>query len=246
MAPVTEPAWRRAGLVLCAHGIAGGPGAAARHAAAIARRGLFAEVRACALRGRPTPAEAIGAMAGAELHIVPFLMADGHLMRQVLPRALAELGGGRRIVLHRPVGDDPRLAALLEAKARTACARRGWRAADTALLLIGHGTPRAARSRASAEAQAARIAAAGRFALCEAAFLKDAPGVPETLARLDGRRCVAVGLFAEAGPHGSDDVRRLLAAAGDAVVYAGPVGPDPRMAEVILDHLRTAGALVAA
>lgn len=233
--------------MLCAHGVDDGPGAAARHAAAIARRGLFAEVRACALRGRPTPAEAVGAVAGAEVHVVPFLMADGYLTRELLPGALAGLGrDGRRIVVHRPVGGDPRLAALLAAKAGTACARRGWRAADTALLLIGHGTPRDPGSRASAEAQAARIAADGPFATAVAAFLEDAPGLPETLARLDGRRCVAVGLFADAGPHGSDDVRRLLAAGGDAVVYAGPIGPDPRMVDVILDHLRAAGTLVAA
>jgi sirohydrochlorin ferrochelatase len=53
---------------------------------------------------------------------------------------------------------------------------------------------------------------------------------------LGARHCVAVGLFVDAGEHGEEDIPALLAPAGERAVYAGPIGPDPLITELILDQ----------
>ena len=56
------------------------------------------------------------------------------------------------------------------------------------------------------------------------------------------RQRVAVGHFADAGPHGADDVAKLLAGLEGTVAYAGPVGCDPGLVDLILDRVRRVDA----
>ena len=72
-APVTERRIGDAALVLGAHGIRGGVGGADQHARRIAARGLFAEVHACALKGRPSLNEVVAAVHAPDLVFAPLL-----------------------------------------------------------------------------------------------------------------------------------------------------------------------------
>ena len=55
---------------------------------------------------------------------------------------------------------------------------------------------------------------------------------------LRAERCVAIGLFVDAGEHGEEDVPALL---GDRAAYAGPMGPDPLVTDLIsLDQVHAA------
>ena len=165
-----------------------------------------------------------------------------------------------------PVGLAPGLAALLARRVDETCRRHGLSPGDVSVLLVGHGTLKDPASAAAARRHAARLAAQGRFARVSAAFLDEPPYLVKAAARL-ARPAVVVGLFAEAGLHGGDDVPRLLGlgsrkpgqgspgerdtgeeATGEggagavigpeAVIYAGPIGPDPGMADLVLDRVR--------
>jgi sirohydrochlorin cobaltochelatase len=229
-----------AALVLCAHGIRGGVGSAAEHARRIAERNLLAEVRACALKGTPGLAEVVSAIAAPELVFMPVLMAEGYTLDAMRRKLRPAVPPSSRATLSRPVGVHPRMADAMAAKASALCAARGWRPEGTALLIVGHGTERHPDSGGTAYRHAAQIAAQGIFAEVATGFLDEPPRVPDALQRLRAERCVAVGLFVDAGEHGEEDVPELLAPAGDRAAYAGPIGPDPLVTDLILDQVHAA------
>ncbi len=244
-APVTNPARHGLGLLVCAHGVYGGPGIAARHVAAIRRLGLFADVRACCLKGQPNPASVVSHMTSAEIFVVPHFMAEGFALRELLPAALAGLSAdGRRVHLCRPVGANPRLSGLLSAAALRTCGERHWMPRETTLVVMGHGTLRNPASGATAIGHAGTIARANRFGSVEVAFLDQAPSLPTTLARLTTRQAVVVGFFADRGSHGEKDVPRLLAESPVSAAYAGPIGISSELPDLILDQLPAELALV--
>jgi sirohydrochlorin cobaltochelatase len=234
-APATE---RRgdAALVLCAHGIRGGVGGAAEHAARIAAGGLFAEVHACALKGKPGLREVVAAVRAPEVVFAPLLMAEGYTLQAMLRKLQGATDPPRPTTVCRPIGVHPRLADMIASRARALCATSGWQPAETALLIVGHGTERHPDSGATARRHAAQIAAREMFAEVATGFLDERPLVPEALDALRAPHCVAVGLFVDAGEHGEEDIPALLAPEGERAVYAGPIGPDPLVTELILDQ----------
>ncbi len=239
-APATERRLGNAALVLGAHGIRGGVGAAAEHAGRIAAQALFAEVHACALKGVPGLREVVAAVRAPELIFAPLLMAEGYTLQAMLRRLEATVDRGRRVTVCQPIGVHPRLADMVATRARALCATKGWRPGDTALLIVGHGTERHPDSGTTARWHAAQIAARGIFAEVATGFLDERPRVPEALDALRASHCVVVGLFVDAGEHGEEDIPALLAPAGERAVYAGPIGPDPLVTELLLDQAHAA------
>lgn len=78
----------------------------------------------------------------------------------------------------------------------------------------------------------------------EAAFVDvQPPVVADVVARLAeaGRRSVVVPLLLSAGYHVNVDVARAVSAVPGAVA-ADPLGPDPRLADLLVQRLREAGA----
>jgi sirohydrochlorin cobaltochelatase len=240
MAERQESGWSRSALVLCAHGIRGGPGSALDHADAIARRGLFAEVHACAHKGRPGLVETLARVKTPALFLLPLLMAEAYTLRAML-RKLEKLPaprGGLRVC--RPIGVHPRFADLIARRGEIACAKRGYLPAASALVIAAHGTTRDAGSGTTARAHAEAIRRSGGFAEVATAFLDEPPTLAQTLLSLGPRQCVVVGMFVDQGEHGEEDIPELLAPFDDRAVYAGPVGTDPAVIEFILDQVRAA------
>ena len=233
-APATDTA-----LVLCAHGTRGLAGAVSEHAAALGRETEFGEVGACALYGEPKLETWLDGLAAPKARLVPFMMAEGYTLDALKTRIAAHPKGGR-VEVGRAVGAHPALTATLADRARQACYDAGWTPAETAFLLVGHGTKRHAASTRTAEAHACRLAGFGLFAQVSTAYLDDDPQVGETVARLRASQVVAVGFFTDCGDHGKDDVPELLHAAGLPFRYAGPVGPLPAMRAVIVAQARAA------
>lgn len=230
-APATRPAANRAGLLIACHGVDGGPGIGLSHAAAIERRGLFAEVRVGCLKGRPSLVEAARGMRSQEIFLVPLLMAEGY----TLERALAGLPP--RLLVCRPVGANPRLADVLAAAARRSCHLRSWEPEQTTLLVMAHGTKRHPHSGATALRHVQALRRGGGFAAVGSAFLDQAPTLGQALAERTTDQVVVVGFFADRGTHGESDVRRLLAETGGATAYAGPVGTAAELPGLILDQV---------
>jgi sirohydrochlorin ferrochelatase len=218
-------------LILATHGIAGGPGAAAEHARAIRARGGWREVRVGCLKAEPSLAEAMKA-APAPVTVVPLLMSAGFI-HGAMRRRLHEIAPGGGWHLTAPVGASPRLADLVLARAEGLRRRLGWHPCETALLLVGHGTPRHAASAEHASAMARLLDDRG-FAAVGHALLDEPPLPAAAAAALPGSRVIAVGLFLDNGPHGDADVRATLADVDRPVAYAGAIGADPAMVPLIL------------
>jgi sirohydrochlorin cobaltochelatase len=241
MPPTTAaPDLTDAALLLCAHGRGesgeSGEGVPEAHAAALRQRRCFARVETCVLRGAPGIAEALAGIDVPRVFLVPLLMADGHTNRVLLPEMLAQAGAAaRRVTLCRPVGLSPALAPLAAAEVATLCAARGWRPAETAVVIAGHGTERHADSGASAGQLARRLAALGRFASVAAAFLEQAPSLEEVLRALRPQPAAVVGFFMDRGGHSVGDIPRLIAAIHPDAAYTGAIGAHPGFAEIVLD-----------
>lgn len=203
---------------------------AADHAAAIRRLGRHTEVRVGCLKAEP---ELAAGLAGAQppLTVVPLLMSDGYIL-DLVQRRLAELGVDGGCVAP-PVGQHPDLPALIRWLALATCARRGWTADGTSLLLIAHGTPRHRGSARHAEEQAQRLMDAG-FAAVAVAFLEEPPLPAEAVAALPDGPVVAAGLFIDNGPHGDADVQEALRPVAGRVAYTGAIGADPAFVPLIL------------
>ena len=218
-------------LILATHGIAGGPGAAATHARAIRHLGGWAQVRIGCLKATPSLAEAM-ADAPEPVTVVPLLMSEG-VIHGTLRRRLRELApdGGWRLTA--PIGTSPSLAGLVLSRALASSREQRWSTTATALLLIGHGTPRHHASAAHARTMAEALRGSA-FAAVGHALLEDAP-LPGTAAEaLPGDQVVAVGLFLDNGPHGDADVRIALAGLAKPVVYVGAIGADAGLVPLIL------------
>ena len=236
LAALKAPATEAGCLLLVSHGIEGRPGVAAAHATAIRAAGIFAEVRVACVKGEPGLADAL---AGAERPVtaVPLLMADGFIMQLLRSR----LAGTPGVELRRPVGTDPRVARLIEARAVASCTARGWTPAGSTLLLVAHGTDRHLESAATARRHARDLVAQTGFADVRTAFLDQASFLTQEVLHLARRPCVAVGLFVDDGPHGRDDVLAGLAEAGVPVAYTGAIGGDPAFADLIVAEARHGG-----
>lgn len=230
------PATDGAELVLLVHGVEGGPGVAARHAADPRLREAFAAVRVACLRGEPA-LETVLAAVRAPAVVVPLLLARGYIFdwaRERIARIRPDLP------VSAPVGVHPGCAALMREMAMEAAARAGFDPARSVLLLVGHGTPKHPETRTTLERHAARLALESGFARVETAWLECEPCLAAIVETLHGVPVVAVGFFVDAGPHGRDDVGAALAPLGGSVVYAGPVGLHPALPRLIGDVARDA------
>lgn len=174
------------------------------------------------------------------------LMSEGALNQDELPGRLHAAGAGGMTVLS-PLGTSPALLALALRRAVAAVEAAGGEATAHRLLLIAHGNAGDARGRATVEAAAAAARDAALFADVDIAFLEEAPSVSEALSGR-GPPVVAVGWFAAAGRHASEDVPRLLAAApgGDRVLWLGALGEDDTLPAVIADHVSASVAAAVA
>lgn len=206
-------------------------------AALLRRGGAFEEVACAFLSMPPAPADALAALRGDPVCVVPLFMSDGYFVRAV-ERALAagEGRGSRRLRQTRPIGLVPELTEVIERRALAACAEGGLEPGRCGLLVVAHGYTGSPASREAARFHTETLAAAGRFRWVDAAFLEEEPMIPDRLAARGGD-VVAVGLFAAPGGHAAEDVPEALAAdprGGERrVLYTGAIGADPAMAGVI-------------
>jgi sirohydrochlorin ferrochelatase len=207
-------------------------------AVALRRGGAFEAVTCAFLSMPPSPAEALAALRGDPVCIVPLFMSDGYFVRVALARALAAGGArdGRRLCQAGPIGLMPSLTEVIERRALGACAEAGLMPGRCGLLLVAHGFTGSAASREAAAFHAGTLAATGRFRWIDTAFLEEEPMIPDQLAAQAGDM-VVVGLFAAPGGHAAGDVPAALAAdprRGERrTLYTGAIGADPAVAGVI-------------
>lgn len=226
-------------MILCAHGGAGGCGAAERHAGRLRKTGRFENVAACCLHGMPNLAMAFTLARAPAVTVVPMLMADGYTCRTVLPEAVADVAReGVTVRITPPLGTSPGVGDIIARRALLACLDRGWQPARTALLVAGHGTTRDAQSGATAKSAADRLRAGGAFGDVRVGFLEQPPLLADVLTELQSKPCVVAGYFADAGDHATQDVPALIKGKNPNAVYMGPIGADPEITDVIVKLLQ--------
>jgi sirohydrochlorin cobaltochelatase len=222
-------------LILCAHGARGNPGIADSHARAIHALGLFADVRACCLNGTPTLTDALDHIADRPVVIVPTLMARGVTAQRLEEARRSESSQAPAIEIRGPVGEHPMIPALLAERARSACRTIEAAPSRTTLLLVAHGTPSDPSSARVVRSHATEIRVTEGFASVQCAFLDQTPTVAEEIAAAPPGPIVVIGFFADLGTHGDNDVKRLLRDDPRGAHYAGPIGTDPGIVELIID-----------
>jgi len=156
--------------------------------------------------------------------VVPLLLAAGYHVRVDIPHALPT---GVRVTP--PVGPDPLLAHLLLARLRKA----GLRAGDAVVLAAaGSSDPRAQDDVRSVAAHLGRLLGAPVLVGFASAAQPRVPAVVGSL-RAAGvpRILIAAYLLADGFFY-----RSLYATTADAVTE--PLGPDPRLADLVVDRYR--------
>jgi sirohydrochlorin cobaltochelatase len=128
------------------------------------------------------------------------------------------------------------------------------------LAVVGHGTRRNENSAKAIEYHADRIAARGRFAAVRALFMDEEPEVDDLTEHFEVEDVVLVPLFVADGYHTQEDIPEDVGLTedyregyevpatvdGHRIWYAGAVGTEPLLADVVLERAADAGADVAA
>ncbi|MGI8820896.1 MAG: CbiX/SirB N-terminal domain-containing protein [Chthoniobacterales bacterium] len=187
------------------------------HAAAIRRRGVFAEVQCCFWKEEPSLRDALllfqeGGI--TDVYVVPNFISEGYFTQIVIPREL-ELQGrrtarssGQTWKYCEPVGNHPAMTALLLGRAREVAG--GVPENETSLLIVGHGTSLNDNSAVAAKREVEAIRELQRYAAVLNTYLEEAPLIADWAALTDTPHVVVVPFFIADGLHSYEDIPVLL------------------------------------
>jgi sirohydrochlorin cobaltochelatase len=209
------PNWSQSSLLLVAHGSSRYPDAAAdllRLAEMIRARRLFERVDVAFWRQEPmlSPAQ----LQGGNIYVLPFFAGLGKHTEQLIPERLGLRGkvtesDERRITYCPPLGCHGRVPDLIAERAGQLCRHHGLDRAQTALLLIGHGSQEGNAGR-TPEAIAASLRRRNEFAEIVTLYLEQTPHAREWRTRVTAPAVIAQPLLLSAGMHASDDLPPLF------------------------------------
>jgi len=244
---------RAQAIVLAGHGSQHHPRTAEpihEHADRIRARGPFEEVRTAFWKEEPSLRQVASSLRCEEAYVVPVLTSEGYFADQVFPRELGVDGGAGSVELHYAdaVGTHEAMTEVVLDRIESAI---DGPPSAAGIALIGHGTDRHERSDRATREHARRIDALGRYASVCALFLDEAPHVGELYDRLEAPEIAVVPYFVADGHHTTRDIPEAIGHPGVGetamidgcrVHYAGAVGTEPRLADLILDRAVEAGA----
>ncbi|WP_353473206.1 CbiX/SirB N-terminal domain-containing protein [Salipiger sp. H15] len=168
--------------------------------------------------------------------VYPYFMARGYFTGTVLAKRAAQLG----LRVLEPFGTEPALVASAAHALRRELDGRGWKAAETTLLVAAHGSAVSRTSAESARDFAAALKAEMGFAEAHAGYVEEAPFLNESARGLG--QAVCLPQFALNAGHMLEDVPEALKDAG----FAGPVLPAfidwPETPELIAQSLENQAA----
>ena len=264
-------------LVLVGHGTTLNENSAVpvyQHAGELRARGVFGEVCEAFWKQEPGVTGVVSSRIAQRVFIVPLFISEGYFSEEVIPRELGFRGSGRewsRILRRdkqtfyycKPIGTHERMTAVVLERARAVVEQTGSPpAAETTLILAGHGTERNANSRRSIERQVELLRARNIYADVHAVFLDEEPPIPSCYELARTNSLIVVPFFMSDGLHTQEDIPVLLgkpkadvkqrvqtgqsvwknptALCGKLVWYSASVGSAPEIAEVILERVREA------
>ncbi len=259
-------------LLIVGHGSTVNPDSSAptlMHAAEIRRRGMFAEVACCFWKEEPSLRDALLFFRDEtirEVYVVPNFISEGYFTRTVIPRELELTGpktqrsGGQLWKYCEPVGNHRGMTELLLQRADEVAPEIP--AAETSLLIVGHGTGLNDNSAVAAKHQVEIIRALNRYAAVLNVYMEEPPLVSDWLNLTDTRNVVVVPFFISDGLHSYEDIPVLLGIKGAtarsasesgksgspqllhgrSLFYSTAIGTDRKFADVIIEQTETFGA----
>ncbi len=254
-------AFSEAALLIVGHGSTVNADSSApslAQASTLRERGIFREVACCFWKEEPSLRDALLFFADPEIrevYIVPNFISEGYFTQTVIPRELELNGrvttrpGGQVWKYCAPVGSHPGVTDLLLQRAREVAP--GVPPAETSLLIVGHGTSLNDQSAIAAKEQVRKIAALGKYASVQSAFMEEPPLISDWPSLTNTPNVVVVPFFISDGLHSYEDIPVLLgieSATGQKEVfrenprrlhdrnlyYASAIGTAPEFAEIIL------------
>lgn len=241
-------------VVLAAHGSHAEPAANAlvrAHARRIERLNRFDEVAVAFQQGAPGFGEVLDQLSATEVTIVPMMTSNGYYSEVVLPQEFCKNRRFADVQIRQtlPIGTHPLMFELVSARLCDLVREHRLSAADTAVLVVGHGTPKHAGSRRSSECLVGALRATGTFAEVNAAFLEEEPSVREAYATLTTQSVIVIPFLIGMGKHEGGDIPQQLGLNGvgaqklplrqwinDRLVLCdAAIGTYPGIAEIIVD-----------
>ena len=207
-------------LLIVGHGSTVNPDSSAptlAHAAAIRRRGIFADVRCAFWKEEPSLRDALLFFRDAtiqEVYVVPNFISEGYFTQTVIPRELelrgttTERAGGQIWNYCEPVGNHPDVTELLVRRAEEIAP--GVADDETTLLIVGHGTSLNDNSAVAVKREVEKIRALGRFADVLNVYMEEAPLVSDWAKLTSTPNVVVVPFFIADGLHSYQDIPVLL------------------------------------
>ncbi len=241
-------------LLILGHGSHLNPGSSKpvhAHADALRERNVFDEVRTAFWKEEPSFREVLRTIESDRVYGVPFFMAEGYFVDQVIPR---EMRLPRESVAYtEPVGTHQSMTDVIEDRAYSVY--EGKKEEDVALAVVGHGTDRNPKSAESALGHVGRIREGSGFAEVEALFMDEAPYIDDVADHFESEEVVVVPFFSSDGYHTQEDIPEDMGIVdwdedddyevpattdGKRVWYTGAVGTEPGVADVIAERAEDA------
>ena len=169
---------------------------------------LFDEAVCAFHQGEPGFADVVDSMAADTIVVVPLMTSQGYYADTVLPEALATASRFSHVSIHQTsvVGRHPRIAESVRQRFHDLVERFGLDAAETALVVVGHGTPKHLESRASTLGCVEALKSLGVAADVLPAFLDDEPRIEVVAESLAHRAAVVIPFLIGRGVHASVDI----------------------------------------
>lgn len=230
-------------VVLAAHGERGGDMKnASLHAlvGTLLTQGTFKSVGGGVLNGTPSLGDALAtarASGAKQILVYPLFMSDGYFVDTKLPEEISAAGCEGLAKVMAPLGSDDELVALMLRRAAVLARDERMSPANTRLLVVGHGSKSGKPASAAATKRfAGSLRGRGVFRTIDVAYLEEAPLLADVLKASD-QTTIVLGYFFAPGLHAAEDVPNALAQSGADAIYAGAVGGDVAVGDVILNAL---------
>jgi len=252
-------------LIIVGHGSTENPDSSApthQHADVIRDRGVFGEVQCAFWKEEPSLRQVHTMVDQDVIYVVPNFISEGYFTREVIPREL-ELEGpttqihGKTLHYCDPVGVHPSMTDLLEMRAKEIAPDVD--PAESALIIVGHGTNLNSQSTEAIRQQVARLRERNLgYQLITDAYMEEAPYISHWDELTEADNVIVVPFFIADGLHSYQDIPVLLGIeteTGDAasqtdvfrqnpirlrgrdLYYSRAIGTDASVAQVILDQV---------
>jgi sirohydrochlorin ferrochelatase len=166
--------------------------------------------------------------------VYPLFLTSGFFLAEVLPKRLARLLPGARIMP--PFGEDPAIPRLVSDILLAAAALHDFAIAGTDVLLAAHGSETYTASRLSTERLASGVSQQSGFRRIFTGYIEESPFIEESARDLGQAICLPV--FALSASHVAVDIPAALAKAGYRGVTLPPLGMHDEVPTFIADALR--------